>query len=67
MSDNAGIITASIAAILCFGMLIGGPVSCAMQDAQQITERVKAACGGDLDSPSRSSACTLALTQRPNR
>jgi hypothetical protein len=57
----------AVAILLFFGMLIGGVTSCTMHETAQITKRVKAACTGDLNDAARSSACTLALTQRERR
>ena len=44
-------------------IIIGGPVSCAINENHEITERIKAACQGDLQESNRSAVCTLALTQ----
>ncbi|CAB4163451.1 hypothetical protein UFOVP810_22 [uncultured Caudovirales phage] len=60
-------IPALILATIAVAIVVLGPVTCAMNDAQQITERTRVACSGDLTDAARSSVCTLALTQRPVR
>ena len=67
MTEGTVIFGAAVAAVLLGAIAIGGPVACSIQEAQQITERVKAACVGDLNEAARSAACTLALMQRPQR
>ena len=62
MSENASIITACITGLLLMALLVGGPVACSISADRQSTERVRAACTGDLvKDPARSAACVLAL------
>jgi hypothetical protein len=57
-----------VTGVLMFATLIGGPVSCSMVENRNITERVQAACSGNLSTDAaRASACTLALTQRGSK
>jgi hypothetical protein len=47
--------------------LVLGPAACAAHDANQITERVRVACAGDLNDAARNAACTIAIMQKPVR
>jgi len=53
----------TIGFVLVMVLLVVGPVSCAINENHEITERIKAACQGDLQESNRSAVCTLALTQ----
>lgn len=65
MSEITGFITIPLAAVALLSVLVLGPVACSIAENESITERVQAACQGDLSADAaRASACTLALTQR---
>lgn len=66
MSETTQWISGCVTAVLLIAIMVGGAVSCTMNDERQKTARIDAACSGDLNEGSRSAACTLALT-RQNR
>ena len=51
------VVSICTALLLALGTLVAGPVSCSMNQEQNITKRVQAACAGDLGTDAaRSSA-----------
>ena len=67
-NETAQLVAFCATGLLLLLALLGIPAGCQMAEQREITERVRAACAGDLNGDAaRSAACTLALTQRANR
>ena len=65
METKTGAVAVCTAVVVVVAVLVGGPVACDMEAERQHTERVRAACHGDLAADAaRAVACTLALTRR---
>lgn len=63
MTGTTQYIGGAVAVVLLLGILIGGPVACAISDQREATKRVEATCTGDLKSdPVRAAACMIAAT-----